>query len=114
MVKLESDYTRNVGQMVEAWKKDYKLNTENFDRFVKIVDYFGELAPKTGIRVRSIDLLPTKPCARVVLELPEFLIEGEDYIRFLDTLKNADTFRLRPASKQTVVINVSVNNVWAN
>lgn len=114
MVKLESDYRRNVGQMVEEWKNDYALNIENFDRFVKLVDHCTDLAVEADGMVRSIDLYPTKSCARVVLELPEFLLEGKALMRFLDNLKNADTFRLRPASKQTVVINISVDNVWAN
>lgn len=111
----EEDFIKELALQIEAKRleqKKYILNTENHEKFIDVYTFFKRLIDDVGGRVKYIDVRPESVHADVSVEVPLLDFYRDTLKEFTEILSKVDVFGITPTTKDTLLIDASVNYLW--
>lgn len=110
------NYIQELEKQVKEWQKqragEYELDTEKYNRFLKLLRYLTDFARENEATIGSIELHPEHLHATLFFETSHFHIPSTVYPTFAQHLTLADVLRMEESHIRAIVLQFEVENVW--
>lgn len=110
------EFAREFGRQVEKMRANFEgiyiINPENYQRFVEVYTYFRRFAEENDGKIAYLDISPESIHADVSVDVPLVDLYKGLLKEFAEILTKIDVFGITPTTTDSMLIGVSVNNVW--
>lgn len=87
------------------------INPPQYKKYTEVVSFFRKLVDEFGGNV-DVKLVPKEKHGYVTVEFKIVHLYGESLNGFIETLKKVDVFEIDPSNRDTIFIDINVNDVF--
>lgn len=114
--KKEEKLIKDLALEIEKRRKEvdgiYILNPENYSRFMKVFEFLKKFVLENEGNIVGVVTAPEEIHCDIQIEIPILDLYHGTLIEFAEILQKVDVFGITPTTKDTLLIDFTVNDVW--